>query len=118
MLCCNLYNAGRADKKGKRAIITANGGERFLTRISDGTVIGYKYFDFHAPKKVSVTVRGGAGVMRVCTREGGAEIACISVSASKEWAVFSATLPRVTGVYPLYFVWQGEKIDFLKFEFW
>lgn len=39
-LCCNLYNAKRKDKRNKRAIITAKNGESYVTRISDGTVIG------------------------------------------------------------------------------
>lgn len=32
-------------------------GERFIAEICDGTLIGYKYFDFHGIQKISITVR-------------------------------------------------------------
>ena len=115
-LCCNLYNATRKDKKGKRAIITAKNGESFITRIKDGTVIGYKYFDFQAPKKVFVTVRGGAGELLVKTAEHGAAIGRVKIEASEKWRIFSSSLQSVTGKNPLYFAWHGEPIEFLQFE--
>ena len=115
-LCCNLYNATRKDKKGKRAIITAKNGESYITRIKDGTVIGYKYFDFQAPKKVFVTVRGGAGELLVKTAENGAAIGRVKIEASEKWRIFSSSLQSVTGKKPLYFEWQGAPIEFLQFE--
>ena len=115
-LCCNLYNATRKDKKGKRAIITAKNGESYITRIKDGTVIGYKYFDFQAPKKVFVTVRGGAGELLVKTVEHGAAIGRVKIEASEKWRIFSSSLQSVTGKNPLYFAWHGEPIEFLQFE--
>ena len=115
-LCCNLYNATRKDKKGKRAIITAKNGESYITRIKDGTVIGYKYFDFQAPKKVFVTVRGGAGELLVKTAEHGAAIGRVKIEASEKWRIFSSSLQSITGKKPLYFEWHGEPIEFLQFE--
>ena len=115
-LCCNLYNATRKDKKGKRAIITAKNGESYITRIKDGTVIGYKYFDFQAPKKVFVTVRGGAGELLVKTAEHGAAIGRVKIEASEKWRIFSSSLQSITGKIPLYFEWHGKPIEFLQFE--
>ena len=115
-LCCNLYNAKRKDKRDKRAIITAKNGKSYVTRISDGTVIGYKYFDFRSPKEISVTVRGGAGEMLVKTSEEGEPFARVNVAASENWRTFSASLQPVEGKKPLYLVWQGESIEFLQFE--
>ena len=115
-LCCNLYNAKRKDRKGKRAIITAKNGESYLTRISDSTVIGYKYFDFRSPKEISVTVRGGAGEMLVKTSEEGEPVARVKVEESKTWRTFSAPLQPVEGIKPLFLVWQGEPVEFLQFE--
>lgn len=115
-LCCNLYNAKRKDKKGKRAILTAKNGESYLTRIVSGSAIGYKYFDFRSPKEISVTVRGGAGAMLVRTSEEGEPVGIIRVGASELWNTFSAPLKNVTGKKPLFLVWQGEPIEFLQFE--
>lgn len=115
-LCCNLYNAKRKDKRDKRAIITAKNGESYITRIKDGTFIGYKYFDFQAPKKVFVTVRGGAGELLVKTAEHGAAIGRVKIEASEKWRTFSAPLQPVEGIKPLFLVWQGEPIEFLQFE--
>ena len=115
-LCCNLYNAKRKDRKGKRAIITAKNGESYITRIKDGTVIGYKYFDFRSPKEISVTVRGGAGEMLVKTSEEGEPVARVKVEESKTWRTFSAPLQPVEGIKPLFLVWQGEPVEFLQFE--
>lgn len=115
-LCCNLYNAKRKDKRNKRAIITAKNGESYVTRISDGAVIGYKYFDFRSPKQISVTVRGGAGEMLVKTSEEGEPVARVKVEESKTWRTFSAPLQPVEGIKPLFLVWQGEPIEFLQFE--
>ena len=115
-LCCNLYNAKRKDKKGKRAIITAKNGKSYVTRISDGTVIGYKYFDFRSPKEISVTVRGGAGEMSVKTSEEGEPVARVKVEESENWRTFSAPLQPSTGIKPLFLVWQGESVEFLQFE--
>ena len=115
-LCCNLYNAKRKDKRDKRAIITAKNGESYITRIKDGTFIGYKYFDFQAPKKVFVTVRGGAGELLVKTAEHGAAIGRVKIEASEKWRIFSSSLQSITGKKPLYFEWHGEPIEFLQFE--
>ena len=115
-LCCNLYNAKRKDKRNKRAIITAKNGESYVTRISDGTVIGYKYFDFRSPKEISVTVRGGAGELLVKTAENGAAIGRVKIEASEKWRIFSSSLQSVEGIKPLFLVWQGEPVEFLQFE--
>lgn len=116
-LCCNLYNKNESYKKGKRAIITVDGGENYITRISDGTVIGFKYFNFSNPSKICITVRGSAGTMSVRTAEGGGEITRISVSESKKWTAFTAGLAPTQGVHPLYFIWHGKEIEFLALSF-
>lgn len=116
-LCCNLYNKDKNYKKGRRAIITANGGENYITRISDGTVIGFIYFNFSNPSKITITVRGGGGTMSVRTAERGGEIARISVSESKKWTAFTAGLAPTQGVHPLYFIWHGKDIEFLALSF-
>lgn len=116
-LCCNLYNKNKSYKNGRRAVITASGGENYITRISDGTVIGFKYFSFNNPSKITVTIRGGADTMSVRTAENGGEIARISVSESKKWTAFTADLTPTEGVHPLYFIWRGRDIELLKFSF-
>ncbi len=115
-LCCNLYNLTRKDKKGKRAIVTAENGESFLARVENGTVIGYKYFSFHAPSEICITMRGGAGEMCVCTAEGGGEIGRVQVEKGDKWRTFYCMLKPVYGKYPLFLLWHGERTEILKFS--
>lgn len=116
VLCCNLYNPMRKDKRGKRAIITVKNGESYLTRIKDGTVIGYKYFDFRSPKEIAVTLRGGVGELLVKVADEGKIIGRVKVSASQKWNSFSAPLQSVMGIKSLYFEWHGAQTEFLRFE--
>ena len=44
--------------KAKRPYITHQDRERFITGITDGTVIGYKYFAFNGNYTMSFRVRG------------------------------------------------------------
>lgn len=44
--------------KAKRPYITHQDSERFITGITDGTVIGYKYFAFNGNYTMSFRVRG------------------------------------------------------------
>lgn len=44
--------------KAKRPYITHQDSKRFITGITDGTVIGYKYFAFNGNYTMSFRVRG------------------------------------------------------------
>ena len=85
------------------------GEERFIAEIGDGTVIGYKYFDFNVEVNFTVTARSAmGGSFEVSDELGGAPKAIVEVSPSEEWTEFSAVLDMGKGVSPLFLKFKGE----------
>jgi len=120
IICCNLFNKhthtiGRW--KRRQPHITHDGNDRFITDISHGTTIGFKYFEFDDINKISVRVRRAKGTMLVSTEIGGTALARINLSNTSEWATFSAPIRIEKGVHALYFTYKGKgRMDFLEFE--
>ncbi len=115
-LCCQLYNANHVDKKGKRAIITVKDSETIVTRVADGTVLGFKYFDFQAPGCLSVTTRGGSGRLEILTDLEKPPVAVLDITLSGNWKTHRCPMRSITGVKPLYFRFRGkETIEILDF---
>lgn len=120
-IACNLTNGkmphgSNRTQKAPVPFITHQGEERYITQIREGTVIGYKYFVLKYARSVSVTVRGGGGVMEVRTVWDGPICASIPVEKASDWTRFSAPLRAADGVQPLYFRWQGkEPVELLEF---
>lgn len=96
------------------------GDERFITEISNGTIVGYKYFKFSGREKLTVTTRGeGQGEILVSTEMGGKVLGRIKVTPSQNWQISDITeLACNEGVYALYFKYVGSKtISLLNFTF-
>lgn len=119
-LCCNLYNKKTSNVQGnghsdKQPNITCKKGEHFITAISNGTIVGYKYFDFNNQNTISITVRGDEGNITVCTKLD-KPIATINMNKSNQWNHYSAKFNVPNGIAPLYFIYNGKgKVDFLEF---
>lgn len=94
--------------------VTHADGERFIDEISDGTLVGFRYFDFSGKESLSLVYRGsGSGTVRVCTELNGAPIAELAVSPSESWTTVSAEL-ALDGVRPLYLVFSGDGLISLR----
>ena len=84
-------------------------GERFIDEISDGTMIGFKYFEFSGISTISITYKGnGNGRIKAYTDLNGSAAAEICISPCKDWKEASADISIADGVYPLYLVFSGE----------
>jgi len=101
--------------KGKEPYFTQTGKDRedrpdqYIANVTDGTTIGFKYFDFQDLKAVSVRVKGtGSGTFKVLQAENGPEIGSIPVTPSKEYQDFGAAVSAQNGVTPLYFRYEGS----------
>ena len=62
VICCNLTNGHMPHGcnciyKDEFPNVTNKGNERFIAEIEDGTLIGYKYWNFAKPTSMTVTVR-------------------------------------------------------------
>lgn len=127
-ICCNLTNGKTPHITNmKKAPVSPNvyqeNEEVFIRDIEDGTLIGYKYFQFKGQYSLKVTTRGADGVLCVKTETGteAREITKIILNKdgedSRRWRSSREVTFSLYGVKPLYFIYQGTgKMDFLDFE--
>ncbi len=122
-ICCNLFNARTKNVQGNghgqsQPNITHDESGQYITAISNGTVIGYKYFQFVDVREISVTTRNATGQMLLFTDLEKEPIAVLELNGQKTWSIAGTRVEPIRGNYPLYFVFRGkEKLEFLNFSF-
>lgn len=92
--------------------------DQYIANMRDGSVAGFKYFNFESAGHIQLRTRGGNGRMFVYTDLNSAPAAEIELADSNEWHTCApAQIACTPGVKPLYFVWHGEQpLDFYGFE--
>jgi hypothetical protein len=124
IICCALTNGKLhyGECKGERLphIICKN-DERFLCEIEDGSLFGYKYFNFDKVSSIGVKYRSGdkipSGVLEIMTEENGKALAEIEISDAKGWTNASANV-SIKGTNALYFKYFGDgAIDVIEIFF-
>lgn len=119
-ICCNLTNGrmkhgSNGNRKSNEPCVTSGSEERFVTNITGGTRIGYKYFDFTGKTRLSVTYRGSGGTLAVGVEPGGA-LAEIPLMPSNTWTSSDPVTFTAEGKHPLYLVFNGKgKLELLEF---
>lgn len=110
VICCNLTN-GHMPHMPSEGItesiphITHSGNERFIANVQDGTLIGYKYFEFSQDCVLAVTIRGDAkGTLIILADE--EEQGTITVTPLTEWATVTHKL-TARGIKALYLRYEG-----------
>lgn len=90
----------------------------YVKNIADGTVVGYKYFDFQTAKSISVCVRGsGNGKLLVSHELDGDPIGSVRICAGVDWTEAVAEIVPKRGKQALYFRYQGTgNFDMNRFE--
>lgn len=123
VICCNLTDGkmehgSNRKKKSKHPCVSSGDRQQFVRNIVDGTLIGYKYFQFKGKTDLSVVFRGnGQGTLEIMTSEKEKKIAEIPVSPSENWKKYTVSF-EVNGTHPLYFFYKGNgTFDFLEFSF-
>lgn len=120
-IACNLHRGDMGHivngiSKAKRPFITHGNNERYITGITDGTVIGYKYFAFHGKQKLTLHLRGN-GVGNLTIRAGIVPLASVQLHPSQQWQLYTCTV-TFDDTAALYFVYTGKgSIEFLDFTF-
>jgi len=129
-IACNLIAKGGnrfygvfKGLKGAEPFFTQTGRDRedtpdqYIANITDGTVIGYKYFDFRNLRTISVKVKGNAkGDLLVSFSPDGEPIGAIHLSPAREYTEYSAQVSIEDGVGSLFFRCEGTgRFDFLEF---
>ncbi len=125
-ICCNLTNGHMphgSNKKLKEALphVGSGDGQQYIKEITNGTWIGYKYFDFKNLEKIRLRIRGKAvGKMSVYTVMKKDESCCIGsvhISEHTQWTDYIFSVKNTVGITPLYLNYQGEKeIELLEIE--
>ncbi len=128
VIACNITNGhmphgSNSQHHEKFPHVTHENQDRFITEISDGTLLGYKYFQFDKNQKnLRLKIRyqaDGNGVFRIYTDPHITETAGeIHVSPCGAWTDAEAGLTVKNGIWPLYLVYSGEgEARLLELEF-
>ena len=123
-ICCNLTNGkmphlSNTRKNPPSPHVYQEREEVFVKDITEGTLVGYKYFQFEGNYLLEVVTRGMGGQLIVRTEEknGMQDLGSILLEESSEWKKSQAAKICVYGKKPLYLIYEGKgKIDFLEFH--
>ena len=120
-IACNLTNGklphiSQNGVEDDIAYITCADGERLIRDISDGTMIGYKYFSFDGASTFGVEIRGEAeGTLRVRVGEDAVGEICITPAA--EWTLRTVDV-AAEGTQGLFLEYAGSgRFDLRKIWF-
>lgn len=114
-LACNLF---QADMKGtistNMPYITQDGrdGDQepgYIKNFTDGTIAGFKYFEFHDVHKITLKVRAYAeGTFEVRTHWDGSAYAKIPIHNTNIWEEYSSEISIPDGVHAIYIAYLGS----------
>lgn len=112
-ICCNLTNLNMPQGvngfiEDDIPYIANEEGHVFINDISEGTVIGYKYFFFDGIIKIGVKVCGNAGRFEIRRMLDGEEIGSIEIPESEDWKICGTNVFMPKGKSGIYFVYHGE----------
>ncbi len=115
-IACHIFDKERHMYTGapNSARVTQDGkdGDEIpghIACIHDGTVIGFKYFDFDDVSKITLMVRGygWGGTLHVKTSKFGPSLASMKLENTNVWTPFSAPITLPKGKSPLYITYEG-----------
>jgi hypothetical protein len=116
--CCNLTNGhmgalsslGRTNAQVDFPYMTSVEGERYITNIKEGTLIGYKYISLKDTRQIGVVYRGeGQGSLEIRSRLDGAAAAEIAITPSAYWKMGMVPIAFEETEEELYLTYHGDK---------
>ncbi|QFJ56176.1 xylosidase/arabinofuranosidase and esterase [Pseudobutyrivibrio xylanivorans] len=82
--------------------------DSYICDITDSTVIGFKYFDFHGVKGIRVKTRGyGAGTFEVLTALDGEVLGTVDIEFDNIWTAHEGSFTPANGASSLYLRFKG-----------
>lgn len=120
--CCNLTNGHMPHLSNFRKNpvvpnINHEDDTRFVKGMTDGTWMGFKYFNFTGETALKVTARGDGGSLSVMTQFD-KPLAQIELNTSSKWIQSRPVHFMAEGKNPLYLVYHGKgKIDVAAIHF-
>ena len=96
--------------------LTNDDKDHYLTDISDGTTVGFKYFEFNGATDISINTRG-AGIGKFQIYADKEFVGEIEVNGTDKWTNNQISV-NITGTKALYLKYSGtETKDMLSIEF-
>ena len=81
----------------------------YIANITDSTTIGFKYFDCHDIREISIWTRGYAdGTFEVKTAWDGEVLATLEVQYTNVWEKYTAPVTIPDGIQALYLTYRGN----------
>ncbi|MCQ2960147.1 MAG: family 43 glycosylhydrolase [Bacteroidales bacterium] len=120
VIACNITNGNMPHGSNKIYSesfpnVNNEGEDRFISEISNKTLIGYKYFDFQDNKSLKIIYKGNAkGTLRIFQELNSSPCGSVEITPSKEWREGFSNVTFANGTAALYFVFEGEGIFDLK----
>lgn len=111
-----MEHAGNGYNRKPHPNVTHSGNERYITGISNNTVVGFRNFAFRGVQCISLTAKGKEkGCFLVSTKLDGEPIGRIEIGPSEGWRDFSTELPLPVGEAGLYLTYTGKgTVDLLS----
>lgn len=110
--CCitngHMPHGSNSIYKEKFPHVTHEGETRYIAEISDGTMLGYRYFAFKGAVTLTLTYRADADGIFTVTDETGRILGTVSLTASGEWTKTACLLDEEAGDHALYLTYHGE----------
>ena len=114
-ICCNLTNGKMPHSTcvgQTHPHITCKNDERFISEIEEGTMIGYKYFDFKEAKKLGIEYRTQKDVtnayFEIKNSIDGEAVGKICLENCKNWKKAEGVCEFEAGAHPLYLFYKGD----------
>lgn len=108
----------KIDRENNPAITQDENKEAFITNIQDGTIIGFKYFDFNDLNGIRVEIKASDdAVLEIKTNLADDAVGNINIAACSEWKCFENDIKIEDGINALYFIYKGKgKLAFKSYE--
>ena len=120
VICCNLTNGHMPHGCNKIYSdcfpnVNHDGKDRFVSEISDGTIIGYKYFEIKDNKKFGISYRGDAeGKLLVMNEIDGDVLGEFNIERVSEWKWIETNIAFENGVTAIYLKYFGKGLLEIK----
>ena len=120
VICCNLTNGHMPHGCNKIYTdcfpnVNNEGVDRFISEISDGTLIGYKYFDIKDNKEFKIMYRGDAeGKLDIMTKPDGDVIGSFDITKCDTWTMCTAQAAFTCGETAIFLKFHGSGLFEIK----
>ncbi|MCR5796539.1 MAG: family 43 glycosylhydrolase [Eubacterium sp.] len=125
-IACNLMAPGMdkyvSDGMAPKVMQDGGDGDRelsFVANVTDGSAVGFKYFEYSGVKKMKISARGyGDGEIEIRTSWDGEVLGKVKLKYTDIWESYETDVNIPDGVAALYLTYRGDgNVGIRDFEF-